>query len=148
MKKYLLFATLSALSGTAFSENLFTCSNLSGQAYYPYRGLVPKDKAGWTKDAISGGSFTLTKTADHKFDLLYTDSTKRVVSTIADGGSVIALGTGKDYASILVNYPDKTVETYFYYLNADGNYEVLFNQVKYNTPVSKAAIMKGACVRS
>ena len=56
MKKLFLLILLSLVSISSFSQTQIAgCENLKGYIFYPHISPIPKNKSGWTQDAITGG---------------------------------------------------------------------------------------------
>ncbi len=122
------------------------CGASEGYAYMEEGGFVPKNKAGWTKDAITGGSHLLLKDGDN-FDIIYTDATKRTISSREDGGQIIRISESGGTYVILVNYPGKLVETWVFNLDRDGRGVVTFHQARYGDhfPIRKHSVLRASC---
>src|SRR5258706_9447945 len=61
------------------------------QGYVYLEGpLVPKGKIGWTQDKTTGGAYLLLKDGEN-FDVIFSDATKRTISSREDGGQVIRI---------------------------------------------------------
>lgn len=58
------------------AQEIATCRNPSGKAFYHFGGLAQKSDSGWTDDKITDGVTTLTKNPDGSVDLLYVDTKK------------------------------------------------------------------------
>ena len=109
--KVLLAICISFFASTASALDIARCGKPEGHAYYPQKGLVKKSDSGWNKYAITSGVMMLTKNNDDKFDLLYVDSTQRITSTIADGGTIIPIRLNPDDLAFVIGYKD-VFETY------------------------------------
>lgn len=124
MKNIAAIFALLAASGTAFSQDLATCSAPAGYAYFPLRGLLTAKDAGWETDKISAGVFTLRKVGDSDYDILYVDATKRVYSTKSDGGAVRLLRSGENEMAFISFYPGSTIEIYTFLRDNAGASQV------------------------
>ena len=121
------------------------CHSPKGRAYYPNLGVVPANKAGWQDDAITGGLYTLTR-QDKDFDLLYSDATKRVVSSKGAGANVIPLRIGTNNFTIFVYYNNDTIELYSFMKENNGNLSLHVIQSKGGEAfVQKSSIMIAKC---
>ena len=120
--KYLaaIFA-LTILSGTASGQELATCKEPTGYAFFPQRGLVSAKDAGWEKDAISSGLFTLRKIGTTDYDILYVDATQQVRSAKSEGGVIKLLRSGKNEMTFILFYPGSTIEIYTYLRDSAGS---------------------------
>jgi len=128
-----------------YAQDIAVCHSPKGRAYYPTMGMVPIDKSGWKDDGITGGRYTLTKQAKD-FDVLYTDSTKRVASSKGNGASVSPLRVGPDNFSIFVYYPNDTIEIYSFMRETTGILSLHVIQSKGgDAPVHKSSILISKC---
>jgi len=136
----LLFPTI------VFSQEIAVCHSPKGRAYYANIGLVRANEAGWRDDEISGGRFTLTKQGND-FDLLYFDIvTKSVVSSKGDGATVVPLRDGVNNFTILVYYPNNTIELYSFMRENSGALSLHLIQSKGGkTLIQKSSIMVAKC---
>ena len=89
------------------------CGASKGWSYYFAGGLVSDEKAGFSKDAITGGKTTLVVDDDGNGDVLFIDATGALGSAKQQGGEVIVLNTN-DIAGMnwLLMYPDGVLENY------------------------------------
>ena len=131
----------------AKSQTLLNCNEFRGHSFYPYQGIIAPEKSGWQVDGITNGKYTLTKIGQNEFDILYTDATQTVKSTSQDGGAIMLLSISEVEMTFLVNYPNKIVETFYFYKNKKGSYELLLTQVKYGTEIKRSTILKASCSR-
>ena len=121
------------------------CANPSGMVYYPYLG-VPKKNAGWHDDKISDGRFTLNRLAAGKYDILFTDATKSVISSIQDGGTVIRLFRGENAAMFAVIYTKGTAEIYTFLIDKSGKAEFMVSTSRTgDAGIAKSSVMRGDC---
>lgn len=136
-----------ALTYPAHAAVITRCGASEGYAYYVEGALVPKNKAGWTKDAITGGSHLLLKDGE-TFDIIFTDAMKRTVSSREDGGQIIRIAENGGTYVILVNYPN-SVETWVFNLDSNGKGVVTFHQARYGdaVPVRKHSVMRASCAK-
>jgi len=89
----ILFSTFS-ISG--HSTEIAECSNPSGKAYYAEIGIVSKKGSGWEQnEKITGGIVKLSKIGQDKYDILFVDATKRIISSVEDGGKLSCYQEGK-----------------------------------------------------
>jgi hypothetical protein len=147
MRNVVIFI-FSIFTPLAFAVDIASCSNPSGKAYYPEYGLISKEKAGWEQDEkITGGITKLSKIGKDKYDILFVDSTKRIVSSVEDGGTVLSLNKSPDAASFLVIYPGKTVEIYTFLKTISGKFEYMHVTSRSGDSVfiTKASVMRGDC---
>ena len=137
----MLFAT------EAFSADIASCSNPSGKAYYPFLGLIPKNKSGWTEDGIKGGVINVTVNAEGKYDVLFLDATKEVISATGDGATVLPFAKGNKSFGVVLLYPKGVVETYTFVKNESGILEYLHTAAKAGDAVTmvKSSLFRGTC---
>ena len=145
MKKLFLLILLSLVSISSFSQTQIAgCENLKGYIFYPHISPIPKNKSGWTQDAITGGKSILVRRTDGKYDLLFTDSmTKKPISSMDDGGQVVLLRKTKNQISVLIDY-ELVTEIYTYWKTDDGQLQYSLVQSKSGT-VPKSGAMVGTC---
>ena len=146
IKVVLLLAGLLVFSGAYSAEDIAQCSNPSGKGYFPYLGVVPKNSAGWNDEMITGGITTLTKLGKDEYDILFVDSSKRIISSKQDGGKVLLLYKGEKELSVLVVYI-QVVEAYNFFINNDGKaeYTDVISRAGDGAMISKASVMRGDC---
>ena len=130
----------------ASAEDIAQCSNPSGKGYFPYLGIVAKKSAGWDEEKITGGITTLTKIGENEYDILFVDSSKRIISSKQDGGKVILLYRGERELSVLVVY-SQVVEAYNFYVDKAGKaeYTNVISRAGDGVMISKASVMRGDC---
>lgn len=147
----LLFCALvSAASAADAQQSIVTrCANPSGHTYYPQQLLVPKGKAGWTTDAIKDGSYLLLRRDSGKFDIVYSDSMNRTVSSLDDGAQIILVDQTESQMVFIVHYPGTNVEIWYFRIDAGGRGEVTVSQARFGeaTFIQKHGLMRAACVR-
>lgn len=126
------------------STQIASCSSPQGYSYYAAYGLVPKDKAGWQKDGITGGKTTLS-VINGNYDILYTDSSGRgIMSATAEGAKVVMTRNTSSTIQVIVLYPTSTTEIYTFWRTTDGSYQ--FSQIQNKIdPVPKSSVYVGNC---
>jgi hypothetical protein len=146
MWNFLKIAVLSlVLISAVRAEDIANCESPSGQAFFPHKGLVNKKDSGWQADKISGGKFTLTKNSQLQYDLLFVDSTKRITSTVADGGKIVPMRRNADDAAFIIAYSD-AIEIYNFWKTADGKLQFSMLQNRGSgAVVSKSSVLIGQC---
>jgi hypothetical protein len=122
MKK-LLVGFLMTLSFNAYAIDIAQCSNPTGKSYYPELGFITKKDSGWSDDKITGGLFKLSKIGKDKFDITFVDATKRITSSVEDGGTVL----------LLIN---KSGKSEYIQITSRGGSQVM---------IAKATLMRGDC---
>lgn len=123
--KHLVFTfALAFLSSTAYSQELATCKEPAGYAFFPQRGVIKAKDAGWEEDKISAGLFTLRKVGAADYDILYVDATKQIHSAKGDGGVVKLLRSGDNEMAFILLYPGSTIEIYTFMRDSAGRDQV------------------------
>ena len=148
MKNILIsFALLVFGSSDALADVVTKCDAPQGHAYYFAGSFVPKQKAGWVADRISSGSYLVTRDADGKYDIVYTDATNRTVSSREDGGNVLVISRKDNYLVLVVNYPEMNVETWYFRINRSGVGELTVSQARYGEEarINKHSLMRATC---
>jgi hypothetical protein len=131
----------------ATAEEITTCREPSGTAYFHYSGLVDKKGSGWQSDKIGGGAVTLVQNSDLSFDILYLDTRKKPISSVQDGGIVRLLRQSGDALTLLVHYAGATTEIYSFFREKDGQSRFTMMQSKTGAGavVPKSSILLGLC---
>jgi hypothetical protein len=144
--KALILAMFSALSFPALAQDIANCSGARGQAYFPFAGVVSKDKSGWREDAISGGKIIVRKLGAKEYDIIYNDATRSGVSSRNDGGYVLFARGGSQDFSLIVVYPNATTEIYSFWRTTDNQFQYSHAQNKGGSaPVPKTSVLIGRC---
>lgn len=135
------------ISFTSFAQEVVTCRNPSGEAYYHNHGLVSRADAGWHKDKITDGLITLQKLNDGKFDILIVDAKKSILSLRQDGGEIYLIRRGKEDATFLHVFPGRAIEIYTFYRDRDGvnRFELLQSKGGDHLRIHKSSVMTGQC---
>jgi hypothetical protein len=104
--------------GNASAKDIAQCGKSKGYAFYPKYGYAStqKDVGKWIADGISKGRFTISLLDNGKYDVLFVDSNGGITSSVRDSGIVILVGKTKNSLSLMVSYPNISVETYSVYL--------------------------------
>lgn len=140
-----LLAAPAAMSQPANSNEIASCSNPQGQAYFQFRNDSPKSMTGWQKDGIAGGRITLAKAGGDKLDILYVDSRKKMMSVIRDGGKILPIRATENEISVLAVSDDQT-EIYTFWKNKEGKLEFSVMQSRGGKALNpKSSIMVGSC---
>ena len=148
--RYIAAVALALLSAPALVQSVVTrCVSPSGHAWYSQQPLVPAKSAGWQADKISDGTYFLLRKDDGGFDIIFTDATKRTISSRDDGAQMVTLRDGGGTVVVLVNYPDMSVETWHFRLNEAGRGDVTVSQARYGerVMVTKHSLMRAECAR-
>jgi len=131
------------------AEVVTRCGTSEGYSYFIEGGAVPRGKGGWQQDKTSDASYLLLRDRErNSFDLIFTDSTKRTISSSEDGGNVVLVSESTSILVLIINYPNKLLETWVFDIDPTGVGTVTFHQARYgNYPVRKHAVMRAACRR-
>ena len=131
----------------AHAEEITTCREPSGTAYFHYGGLVDKKGSGWQPDKIGGGAVTLIQNDDLSFDILYLDGRKKPISSVQDGGLVRLLRSGADTLTLLVHYPGATTEIYSFFKEKDGQgrFTMMQSRTGDRAVIPKSSVLLGVC---
>ena len=144
----LIFLVLLAFSSLSLAVDIASCSSPRGKAYYPELGLVDKKNSGWEEDEnISAGITKLSKLGNDKYDIVFVDARKQIISATEDGGHVLMLNRGQNVFSFLVIYPGKTAEIYTFLKNNSGVNEYIHvtSRAGDGVPITKSSVMRGNC---
>lgn len=146
----LMLGLLIGLCGVpaARSEVITSCSEPEGYTYYAEAGVVSKAQSGWTKDGITGGRYVLVR-YEGKYDILFTDATKRTLGTREDGGEIIEVTDKPGTLVLLVVYPEMSVETWTFKLDESGAGSVVMSQQRYGESalIQKYALFRAGCAK-
>lgn len=150
--KHIYIATALAIvlsaytSGPAGARDIAICGESGGQSFYPKLGMLPANENKWVSDGVAGGRITLTETTEGEFDILYTNAFGAVGSAGNDGAIVAPLGLAGDSLGVLVAYPEiGQVETYAFFVNADGKAQVMWTVNRYGPLVRKVSAFTADC---
>lgn len=144
IKRLFVFYML-AISTAVYATDIANCHSPKGHIFYPQKGVVQKKDSGWQTDEISGGKFILTMESNDRFDLLFSDATNIVTSTIAAGGQVIRLRSNPDDLAIFIAYRD-AIELFNFWKTADNKLQFSMLQNKGSgSNISKSGVMIGQC---
>jgi hypothetical protein len=146
LKKILLLASIVS-TPLIYAQAITSCQNPEGYSYHHFYGPVPKVSSGFTKDKITGGIVTLQKVGDKKYDILFVDVYKKIISAVGDGGSVTLLRRGKTDVTFVHAYPGKVIELYTFWLDTDGQskYDLVQSKGGDSMQIHKSSIMIGTC---
>jgi len=136
-------------ASSALADVVTKCDSPQGHAYYMAGKIVPRKDAGWRQDAISNGTYLVTRDADGKYDIIFSDAIKQTKSSREDGGDVIAISKSNDHLILLVNYPEMNVETWYFRIDPRGVGEVTVSQARYGEGaiINKHSLMRAICSR-
>ena len=138
------FTTCAAI---AQSEEIATCRNPSGKAFYHFNGLSDKAGSGWADDKISNGVTTLVRATDGTFDMLYVDIRGKPISMAQDGATIRLLRLSPVEVTLLAHYEGAATEIYSFFKEKDGKnrYSVLTNKTGSAAIIPKSGVMVGDC---
>lgn len=138
---------LALLCSSVQAADIASCSNPRGQGYFPEIGIVSEKDSGWSEDYITGGITKLVRLDDGKYDILFVDARKDIISARGDGGHVMVLNQAENVVSILVVYPGKTAEIYTFLSTTSGKLEYIhtLSRAGDGVPITKASVMRGDC---
>lgn len=125
------------------------CTEPAGHGFF-YPGLLIKGKsAGWQSERISNGQYLVLRDKDGAYDIVFSDSTNRTISSKGDGGQVIVVNDSGGRLVLLVNYPDMNVETWMFTLDERGSGTVTVSQARYGEAamINKHSLMAATCKR-
>ena len=127
------------------AQDIATCGEPNGHSYYAFAGPIAKGSAGWQRDGIKNGSFTLKRLKSGKFDMYYRDLYGDTGSVTEDGATVRLFRSEPNNISVLVAYSGSS-EIYTFWANNDGRLEYTFLQSK-SAPIGiiKSALFSGTC---
>ena len=141
----LLGILLSAANGHA--QEITTCRNPVGKAFYHFNGMNDKSGSGWIDDGIKNGVTTLVRTNDGSPDILYVDIRGKPISMTQEGAAVRVLRFDEDQITIIVVYEGATTEIYSFFREKDGKsrFTVLTNKTGKAAAFPKSSVMVGDC---
>lgn len=147
MFKKILLLVSAVITSLTYAQEITSCKNPEGYSYNHYSGQVPKASSGFVKDKITGGMVTLQKVGNGKYDILFVDVYKEIISAIGDGGNVTLLRRGKTDATFVHSYPGKIVELYTFWVDTEGQpkYDLVQSKGGDSMQIHKSAIMVGTC---
>ncbi|RYE73555.1 MAG: hypothetical protein EOO81_00030 [Oxalobacteraceae bacterium] len=131
----------------ANAQEMATCKEPQGYAFYPYKGLNKKETAGWEKDGISGGIFSLKRLNADEWDILFIDTTKSIRSSKHEGGIIKLLRAAEKEMTFLVYYPGSTLEIFTFLQEKDGknSFHVITSKGGDTAFLPKSSILVGTC---
>ncbi len=132
------------VSTPIFASDIATCGASSGYAYDAFRLLNEESGIGWNKDGITNGQFTLTQKENGDFDLL-SSSYFGVSSSASDGAKIIPATISDEAITVVVLYPNRSVETYVFQKLKNGKYQAMWTQAKAETPIPRITAFVSDC---
>lgn len=146
MRPYALATLFALASQPAVAETILTCYYEEGQSYYPALKDAQSKQIGWKEEGSKGAVIRLDKTQDG-YDLLYGDGKAALESSTTQGATVADLSHEEESATFLVLYPNRAIETYYFYENTKETPELLLSQVRFNDAVGVSAVSRYLCKR-
>jgi hypothetical protein len=132
----------------AQTQEIVTCRDPAGKAYWHFDGLAEKARSGWADDKLSGGSFTLVQLESKEFDLLYVDTRRKPISSLQDGAIIRPMRASPSAVQILIYYPTgSTTEIYTFFREKDGTsrFTLMTGRVGGDAPFPKSSLLVGTC---
>jgi hypothetical protein len=145
--KWLVFTgcVIKAFTVHAQASIVTRCTGPEGYSYFSEGPLVRGKDVGWQKDAITQGSYLVTKAGDN-YDIIYVDAANRTVSTREDGGEVIAIVEKPGVLVLLTAYASGLVETWTFRLNDRGAGSLMHAMSRSSgIPTEKYSLMRATC---
>lgn len=142
----LLFFLLSISPAILLAQQVTTCANPSGHAYFAHMGVLEKADSEWKIDTVPKGAFTLRKHGRDDFDITFVDSTERNHSTADDGAKVFPLRRSETEAAFLVHFHDageSQIFSFFKDKNGEARFSILVS--KGGPSIYKSSVMVGDC---
>lgn len=127
-------------------QQITTCGEMKGQAYYFPGGAVPRNKSGWRKDGIDGGTTALL-TNGKDVDIVYKDATGNSRSSRFHDQAQLFFFPGSTIQTVLVVHKNgRSLEQYAFQLDHHGQGIVFLTQQR-DGVVSKVSVMEAVCKR-
>ena len=149
MKRIILvIATLLLFPSFALGQVITSCGASKGYTYFFKGGVVPKDKSGWTEDAISKGNIILVLEGNGKELNIYYKDAQTTKSAKENGGELHLMYAEENLKTIimLVHYPGNGVlEHYMFRLDANGNGSVVWGTDRATNRYAKASLFQASC---
>ena len=133
-----------AMAADSKLTTIASCGESSGYAYYAETKMVPRDKAGWQKDGISGGRVLLAKLPNGSFDLIYYDRTEMIRSSSREGAVITIAMSNDDELIVNIRYSE-TMEIYTFWSTRSGKLQYAHLQSKSAPLLTKQALFIGEC---
>lgn len=120
------------------------CGESSGYAFYAERKIVPREKAGWQKDGITGGKVVLARLPNGSLDLIYDDQSESVRSSIKEGAVITLALSNDEELTVIIRY-SHTSEIYSFWSDRRGRLQYALLQSKAPPALTKQALFVGEC---
>ncbi len=120
--KFSFFALVFIFPSFAYAEDVAVCGGSDGYSYYSYRKMGESNNTGWQEDKMSDGRFTFTIDDNGLLDLLVSDATGKVFSSVSQGAKIFPASLSDDAVSIIVLYENILIETYVFQKLKNGLY--------------------------
>ena len=147
--RVLVVLTFILFPHSVFAQIITSCQNPQGKAFYHFSGLTPRENSGWQDDKITGGITMLQKLDNDKYDILFVDIRKKVLSLTQDvGGSVKLFRKGAKDASFLYYFPGRVLEIYTFWQDSEGNYKLdIISSKGGSWVIHKSSILVADCAK-
>jgi hypothetical protein len=138
--------SIALISSAASANPVVLARCLAPSGYVIYNESVPPGKrTDWQRDQITNGAFLLVKRSDERYDIVFTDATKRTASSIDDGGQIVVVNDQPGAKVFLVSYPD-SIETWYFKVDSLGRGDVTYSQARYGDSINnKHTLMRASC---
>jgi len=146
MRPYAVAVLFALAFQPAFAETILTCSYDEGKSYYPALKDAESKQTGWKEEDAKGAVIRLDKTSNG-YDLLFGDSRTDLESSTNKGATVADLSHEEESATFLVLYPNRAIETYYFYETTKETPALLLSQVRFNDAIGVSAISRYTCKR-
>jgi hypothetical protein len=140
----LLFSNVLPAIDLLSNIKIASCSQPTGKSYYPELGITTTKTSGWKDDGIKSGIVKLSKIGKNKYDIVFVDTYRRIVSSVEEGSHVLMLSYKENIISFLVISLGKTVEIYTFLKNNSGKLEYIYISSR-SILMPKASVMRGDC---
>ncbi|MHB1219153.1 MAG: hypothetical protein ACYC1L_13250 [Alphaproteobacteria bacterium] len=130
-------------SRIARADVITECGGLSGWTYFFPGDMVPKSKAGWTKDSISGGQIIYSK-RNGEPTILYRDATG-LRDALADGGKLIIGPSDDPTIEQVIHLFSTGMESYLFQIDSNGDGQVVVATTRASALISKGSLMRTTC---
>ncbi len=140
----LLFGNVLPAIDLLSNIKIASCSQPTGRAYYPELGITTTETSGWKDDGIKNGIVQLSKIGKNKYDIVFVDTYRRIISSVEEGADVLMLSYDKNIISFLVISSGKTVDIYTFLKNNSGKLEYI-HMTSRSILMPKFSVMRGNC---
>ena len=147
LKFGLALTLIVSFNSSAFAADIAKCGELKGYVNFHHHGLVPKNKSGFTEDAISGAMTTLVRAPDGTYDILLIDASKTIQSFVADGGQISLFRKGVSDATFVHFNAAGVIEIYTFWQDQEGSYkyDLITSKGGDGIPIHLSRVLTGGC---